>query len=190
MIDVTCMNESRSHMTLSRAHVSRTHMTLSRTQQDLEAQLEAALAKPHECLMLHIWMSHDLIWFYHELICHELTTDSVKNSMRFRCTVWGCARKKNMNDWCYIYEWVTTSNEWVTNSYDSVTNLGGSGSTAWGCARETTSSRQVCCSVLQCVAVCCSVMQCVLQYVCCSVLQCVAVCCSVLQCVAVCCSVL
>ena len=46
----------------------------------------------------------------------------------------------------------------------------------------------VCCSVLQCVAVCCSVLQC--AAVCCSVLQCVAVCCSVLQCVAVCCSVL
>ena len=64
----------------------------------------------------------------------------------------------------------------------------------------------LCCSVLQCVAVCCSVLQCVavrcsalqcvvvccmLQCVaCCSVLQSVAVCCSVLQCVAVCCSVL
>ena len=74
---------------------------------------------------------------------------------------------------------------------------------------------QVCCSVLQCVAMCCSVFQCValrrLSHVseslsshrrselflagesvavCCGVLQCVAVCCSVLQCVAVCCSVL
>jgi len=46
----------------------------------------------------------------------------------------------------------------------------------------------VCCNVLQCIAVCCSVMQC--DAVCCSVLQCVAVCCSVLQCVAACCSVL
>jgi len=36
--------------------------------------------------------------------------------------------------------------------------------------------RQVCCIVLQCVAVCCSVLQCVA--VCCSVLQCVALCCS------------
>ena len=44
-------------------------------------------------------------------------------------------------------------------------------------------SREMCCSVLQCVAVCCSVLQCVI--VCCSVLQCVAACCSVLQCVAV-----
>jgi len=44
---------------------------------------------------------------------------------------------------------------------------------------------QLCCSVLQCVAVCCSV--------CSSVMQCGTVCCSVLQCVAVvlqlCCSV-
>jgi len=72
---------------------------------------------------------------------------------------------------------------------------------------------EVCCSVLQCVAVfysvlqcvamCCNVLQCVAVCwtrscastsslrcvaVCCSVLQCVAVCCSVLQCVAVCCS--
>ena len=47
---------------------------------------------------------------------------------------------------------------------------------------------QVCCSVMQCVAVWCSVLQC--DAVWCSVLQCVAVCCSVLQCVAVCCSVL
>ena len=55
---------------------------------------------------------------------------------------------------------------------------------------------EVCCNVLQCVAVCCSVLQCVAE--CCSVLQCVALrvftvagrCCSVLQCVAVCCSVL
>jgi len=66
---------------------------------------------------------------------------------------------------------------------------------------------QVCCSVLQCVAVYCSVLQCIA--VCCSVFQyvavccsakfanyevsytrCAAVCCSVLQCVAVCCSVL
>ena len=39
----------------------------------------------------------------------------------------------------------------------------------------------LCCSVLQCVAVCCRVVQCVA--VCCSVLQCVAVCCNVLQCV-------
>jgi len=46
----------------------------------------------------------------------------------------------------------------------------------------------LCCSVLQCVAVCCSVLQC--AAVCCSALQCVAVCCSVLQCVAVCCRVL
>ena len=36
---------------------------------------------------------------------------------------------------------------------------------------------EVCCSVLQCVAVCCSVLQCVA--VCCSVLQCVVLCCSV-----------
>jgi len=41
----------------------------------------------------------------------------------------------------------------------------------------------MCCSVLQCVAVCCSVLQCVT--VCYSVVQCGAVCCSVLQCVAV-----
>jgi len=59
---------------------------------------------------------------------------------------------------------------------------------------------EVCCSVLQCVAVRCSVLQCVAA--CCSmlqghsspfrssVLQCVAVCCSVLQCVAECCRVL
>ena len=61
------------------------------------------------------------------------------------------------------------------------------------------SGAQVCCSVLQCVAVCCNVRQygtclntCVeilscswAIAVCCSVLQCVAVCCSVLQCVAV-----
>jgi len=40
----------------------------------------------------------------------------------------------------------------------------------------------------RCVAVCCSVLQCVAVY--CSVLRCVTVCCSVLQCVAVCCSVL
>jgi len=38
---------------------------------------------------------------------------------------------------------------------------------------------QVCCSVLQCVAVCCSVLHCVV-----CVLQCVAVCCNVVQCVA------
>ena len=57
---------------------------------------------------------------------------------------------------------------------------------------------QVCCSVLQCVAVCCSVLQrgadadvyADKQMPLASVLQCVAVCCSVLQCVAVCCCVL
>jgi len=38
---------------------------------------------------------------------------------------------------------------------------------------------EVCCSVLQRVAVCCSVLQCVA--VCCSILQCVAVCCNRLQ---------
>jgi hypothetical protein len=43
---------------------------------------------------------------------------------------------------------------------------------------------EVCCSVLQCVAVC-SVLQSVAE--CCSVLQRVVVCCSVLLCVAVCC---
>ena len=46
----------------------------------------------------------------------------------------------------------------------------------------------LCCSVLQCVAVHCSALQCVA--VCYSVLQCVAVCCSALQRVAACCSVL
>jgi len=40
-------------------------------------------------------------------------------------------------------------------------------------------SREMCCSVLQCVAVCYSVLQCVA--VCCSVLQRVAVCCSAIQ---------
>ena len=40
----------------------------------------------------------------------------------------------------------------------------------------------LCCSLLQCVAVCCSVLQCVA--VCCSVLQCVAVCVAI--CVAIC----
>jgi len=40
--------------------------------------------------------------------------------------------------------------------------------------------QQVCCSVLQCVAVCCSVLQCVAA--CRSVLQYVAVCFSMLQC--------
>ena len=39
--------------------------------------------------------------------------------------------------------------------------------------------RQVCCSVLQCVAVCCSVLQYAVVW--CSVWQCVAVCGSVLQ---------
>ena len=43
--------------------------------------------------------------------------------------------------------------------------------------------RQVCCSVLQCVAACCSVLQ--RAAVCCSVLQCVSVCGSVMLCVAV-----
>ena len=51
---------------------------------------------------------------------------------------------------------------------------------------------QMCCSVLQCIAVCCSVLQFVVVR--CSVLQCVAVCCSVcckvLQCTAECCNVL
>ena len=56
----------------------------------------------------------------------------------------------------------------------------------WYASRACT--RNLCCSVLQCVAMCCDVLQCFA--VCCSVLQCVAVCCSVLQCVAVCCSVL
>jgi len=70
-------------------------------------------------------------------------------------------------------------------------------------------AEEVCCSVLQCVAVCCSVLLILLMgrltrcaVVCCSVWQCVecvALCCSVLQCVAntareeaedVCCSVL
>ena len=44
-------------------------------------------------------------------------------------------------------------------------------------------AEQVCCSVLQCVAMCCSALQCVANTahgeadkVCCSVLQCVAVC--------------
>jgi len=55
----------------------------------------------------------------------------------------------------------------------------------------------VCCNMLQCIAVCCSVLQCVA--VCCSVLQhvlgtCVATCCSALHvvgtCVATCCSAL
>jgi len=41
-------------------------------------------------------------------------------------------------------------------------------------------SGQVCCIVLQCVAVCCSVLQCVAVYY--SMLQYVAVYCSVLQC--------
>jgi len=45
--------------------------------------------------------------------------------------------------------------------------------------------REVCCSVLQCVAVCCSVRHAILLGIC-SVLQCVAACCSVLQCVSVC----
>ena len=38
--------------------------------------------------------------------------------------------------------------------------------------------QNVCCSVLQCVAVCCSVLQ--------HALRCVAVCCGVLRCVAIC----
>jgi len=59
-------------------------------------------------------------------------------------------------------------------------------------------SRDVCCSVLQCVAECCSVLQCAAvcqihvfidNTITRCVLQCVAVCCSELQCVAVCCSV-
>jgi len=49
---------------------------------------------------------------------------------------------------------------------------------------------QVCCSVLQCVAVCCNVLQCITRdaciryHMCCGVLQSAAECCSVLQCVA------
>ena len=64
-------------------------------------------------------------------------------------------------------------------------------------------TRELCCSVLQYVAVCCRVLQCVVVgilrhrvpirlahsvAVCCSVLQCTAECCSVLQCVVLCCS--
>jgi len=56
------------------------------------------------------------------------------------------------------------------------------------CCNTGIGAHEVCCSVLQCVAVRGSVLQCVAR--CCSVLQCVAVWCSVLQCVAVCCSVL
>jgi len=48
----------------------------------------------------------------------------------------------------------------------------------------------VCCSVLQGVAVRFTPPMQVIFQVCCSVLQCVAVCCGVLQCVAVCCSIL
>jgi len=56
-------------------------------------------------------------------------------------------------------------------------------------------SKEVCCSVLQCVAVCCRFWygcsnECSLVRDVCVLLQCVAVWCSVLQCVAVCCSVL
>jgi len=56
--------------------------------------------------------------------------------------------------------------------------------------RAIKTAQQVCCSVLQSVAVCCSVLQDITetlraiktaQQVCCSVLQSVAVCCSVLQ---------
>ena len=46
-------------------------------------------------------------------------------------------------------------------------------------------SKNICCSVLHCVAECSSVFA-----VCCSVLQCVAMCCNVLQYVVACCSVL
>jgi len=58
---------------------------------------------------------------------------------------------------------------------------------------------EVCCSVLQYVAVWCSVVQCgavcyslevLCGALCCCVFECIAVCCSVLQSVAVCCSVL
>jgi len=58
----------------------------------------------------------------------------------------------------------------------------------WFCGSYWHLHEQVCCSVLQCVAVRCSVLQCVAM--CCRVLLCVAVCCRVLPCVAVCCSVL
>ena len=70
-------------------------------------------------------------------------------------------------------------------------------------SKQRFAKEEVCCSVLQCVAVCCSVLQCVA--VCCSVLSCDEVCHRVfrwrcglavtvcqrggmLQCVAVCCS--
>jgi len=71
------------------------------------------------------------------------------------------------------------------------------------CVAVCCSRFEVCCSVLQCVAVCCSVLQCVarvsrvwVSFVCnvmClapldEVTLFVAVCCGVLQCVAVCCS--
>ena len=63
-----------------------------------------------------------------------------------------------------------------------------------GLVLEPNSRRQVCCSVLQCVAVCCCVLQCVAvcvgaQFAASGVSQCVAVWCSVLQCAAVWCSV-
>jgi len=71
----------------------------------------------------------------------------------------------------------------------------------------TPPERDVCCSVLQCVAVCCSVLQSIhtedrtkehppprtnfpKRGICCSALQCTVVCCGVLRCVAVCCGAL
>ena len=60
----------------------------------------------------------------------------------------------------------------------------------------TSSSIQVCCSVLRCLAECCSVLLCVAECcsvfvaVCCCALLCIAVCCRLLQSGAECCSVL
>jgi len=117
-----------------------------------------------EWIMSHTWMSHvthtwtrRAVWTIHVPHMNEVCHTHV-------CVIMHCTHEH-----AGLYEKVT-SRTWMSH----VTQL-------------QTPEQNLCCRVLECVAMCCRVLPCVA--VCCRVLPCAAVCCRVLQCVAVYCSV-
>jgi len=110
------------------------------------------------------------------VICMNEVCCSVLQCVAGRCSMMAC------DESCHLYEWFI-SRVWIDHVICKNEPCH-----SWCCCPSCPvvcdesyhiCANEVCCSVLQCVAVCCSVLQCVA--VCCSVLQCAAVCCSKLS---------
>ena len=128
----------------------------------------------HERVMSHMWMSHvthmNESWHTSRNMQHMIrrwhdplkcvtwlihTCDIWMRLIYMYTYEWVMAHRQHMNETCHTYEWVM-SHIWMSHGTQShnIQHM----IRWWVIGSIVTLSQQVCCNVLQCVAVCCTVL--------------------------------